>query len=75
MNYKDVVNMISERIAQAIVLSHHLSEYDEPHANYVYEKTMTYPVLDNNLKDIFHQVNIILRSAFGIEICPSPYGC
>jgi len=72
---KDVLKMISKRIVEAVVLSHHLMEYDEPHEGYVFEKTHpdNWPSLDTIRKDIFHQIKIILKSHFGIEINSSRY--
>ena len=65
---KEVLKMISKRIVEAVVLSNHLVAPGEPFADYVNEKIRTWPVLDSANSDIFHQINIILRSAYGIEI-------
>lgn len=70
---EQVLKMISKRVVETVLLSHHLSEYDEPHGNYVEEKMGDWPSLDPERSDIFHQVNIILRSAFGIEINKNRY--
>ena len=64
-----VKNMISERLAQAIVLTNHLQD-GEPFEHYVDEKTTGWPSLDPPSKDIFHQISIILRSAYGVEVVP-----
>ena len=74
MTRKEVLKMISERIVQAIVLSNHLADSAEPHADYVNEKINSWPVMDRSNQDIFHQVKIILRSAYGIEIHHGYYG-
>lgn len=65
-----VKNIISEMIAKSIVLTNHLSDPGEPYQSYVDEKLLNRPSLDPHSKDIFHQISIILKSAYGVEIVP-----
>ena len=65
---KKVEKMIRERIAQAVILSHHLMQNVEPEPYYVEEKQGTMPSLDSSNKDIFNQIRIILNSAYGVDV-------
>ena len=66
--------MISKRVVEAVLLSHHLSEYDEPHRSYVVEKTeYEWPSLDKQLSAIFEQINAVFRMNFGVEANKNKY--
>ncbi len=65
---KTVEKMIRERIAQAVILTHHLQNNAEPFDYYVAEKTAAMPSLDSSNQDIFNQIRIILNSAYGVDI-------
>lgn len=69
-----VLKMISKRIVEAVILSHHLSEYDLPQSNYVVVKTLyEWPSLDKSNTNTFDEIRKILREAFGIVINENPY--
>jgi hypothetical protein len=71
-----VLKMISKRVVETVILSHHLSEENEPHKNYVTDKLFyeePWPSLDKANSAIFEQINAVLRMHFGIEISELPY--
>ena len=74
MTRKEVLKMISERIVQAIVLSNHLADSAEPHADYVNEKINSWPVMDKANQDIFNEIRVVLIARYGIEIHHGYYG-
>ena len=70
---EQVLKMISKRVVEAVLLSHHLSEYDEPHGNYVEEKMADWPSLDKGRTEPFIDIGAILIEYFGIPINKNRY--
>lgn len=68
------MKMISKRIVEAVILSHHLSEYDEPIMGYVDTKTLyEWASLDPKNMVPFNLIRDILRETFGIQISESAF--
>ena len=63
-----VKRMIRERIAQAVILSHHIQSGTKPNIDYVEEKEKIMPSLDGNNQAIFDKIADILNSKYDVEI-------
>ena len=65
---KKVLKMIRERIGQAVILTHHLAQNDEPFEYYVREKSEYMPSLDSNNKAMLEKLAALLLQEYGVEI-------
>jgi len=68
MDRRDVEKMIAKRLSQVVILANHIKDGAEPNANYVEEKSKTFPVLDSRNRGVFEEFVTLLNTRYGTDV-------